>query len=77
MYCAAVEDDPSRRVDASLVSAWMKRLPPKQREVIYLRHFEELSFRQIAEVIGVPTFTAASRYRLGLRRLRRMMGERG
>ena len=52
----------------------LKDLPPPQREALYLRHFAGLTFAQIGRVAGVPTFTAASRYRLGIRRLRRMMG---
>ena len=52
----------------------INQLPPAQREAIYLRHFAGCSFAEIGRATGVPTFTAASRYRLGLQRLRRLVG---
>jgi DNA-directed RNA polymerase specialized sigma24 family protein len=48
-------------------------LPLKQRETIYLRHFAGCTFADIGRIVGVPTFTASSRYRLGVHRLRRLM----
>lgn len=65
--------DPGRRVDAARASALLGRLPPKQRAAVYLHHFEGLTFAAIGAVTGVPTFTAASRYRLGIARLRRAL----
>ncbi len=62
------------RFAARQAAAQLAKLPPKLREAVYLRHFEGLSYREIGDVTGVPTFTAASRYRLALARLRRMMG---
>lgn len=67
--------DPNRELDASRVSRLIYRLPHDQRVTVYLRHFSELSFRQIGAVTGVSMFTAASRYRLALRRLRRWVEE--
>jgi len=68
--------DPGRRIDAQRASRLLLSLPPRQREAIYLHCFSDLSFREIARVTRVPMFTAASRYRLGIRRLKRLMGER-
>jgi RNA polymerase sigma-70 factor, ECF subfamily len=65
--------EPERQVDAERASRLLLTLPPSQREALYLRHFSALSFREIGRVTGVPTFTAASRYRLGIRRLRKLM----
>lgn len=45
-------------------------LPREQREVIALKLNEGLTFREIAELLDIPTDTAASRYRLALKRLR-------
>jgi RNA polymerase sigma-70 factor (ECF subfamily) len=45
-------------------------LPDEQREVISLKIDGELTFAQIAQVIGVSVNTAASRYRYALERLR-------
>jgi len=66
--------DPGRAADAERASHLFLQLPPKHREVVHLKHFVDLSFAEIGQVIGVPTFTAASRYRLAIRRLRELMG---
>lgn len=65
---------PEREAEARRTSRCLLRLSAPQREVLYLRYFHDLSFREIGEVTGVPTFTAASRYRLGIRRLRELLG---
>jgi RNA polymerase sigma-70 factor (ECF subfamily) len=70
----AVDQDLDRRADAAKVSATLRELPPAQRLVIYLRHFADCTFREIGSILGVPTFTASSRYRLGIARLRQRMG---
>ena len=66
--------DPAARLDENRVSSLVARLAPKLREAVFLRHFAELTFADAARVMGVPTFTAASRYRLALSRLRDWMG---
>ena len=68
--------DPDRTVDASRLTAALRGLPEAQREAVYLHHFAELSFREVGRVTGAPTFTAASRYRLGIARLRALLGGR-
>jgi RNA polymerase sigma-70 factor (ECF subfamily) len=45
-------------------------LPPAEREVVHLRVFEGLKFREIAQITGVPLATAKSRMLYALRRLR-------
>ncbi len=72
-YLEADSSDAGRSVDARRASAHLARLPGRQRDAIYLRHFADCTFAEIARIVGVPTFTAASRYRLGLQRLRRLM----
>jgi RNA polymerase sigma-70 factor, ECF subfamily len=73
-FVAAVEVDHGAGIDAAAVSRLLRDLPAAQREAVYLRHFAELTFAEIGDVTGVPTFTAASRYRLGVGRLRRALG---
>ena len=68
-------------VDAGLVrgeevealNAALAMLPDAEREVIMLRHFGELSFKEIAEVTGTPLGTALARGHRGLAKLREMM----
>ncbi len=72
---APVVTDPAARVEAQRLSRWLAKLPPRQRTAVYLRYYSDLSYAEIGRVTGVPTFTAASRCRLALRRLRRWLAE--
>ena len=49
------------------------RLSAAEREVIMLRHFSQMSFKEIAELTGVPLGTALARSHRGLLKLRGMM----
>ena len=75
-YLEAAVDDPGRAADAERLTRLVAALPPNQRDVLYLRHFAECSFAEIGRIVGVPLFTAASRYRLGLARIRAAAGGR-
>ena len=61
------------RIDARRAEQALRHLPGEQREAVYLRLYAGLSFREIGEVTDSPQFTAASRYRLGLRKLRDLL----
>jgi RNA polymerase sigma-70 factor (ECF subfamily) len=43
------------------VQAALLRLPPDYRQVIVLRHFTDLGYEQIADVLGIPAKTVKSR----------------
>jgi RNA polymerase sigma-70 factor (ECF subfamily) len=73
-HVAAPGSDPERTAAAANTSRALARLPPAQREAVLLHHVAGCSFREIAAITGVPAFTAASRCRLALARLRRLMG---
>jgi len=51
-------------------------LPEEQREVIVLRHFAGMSFKEIADVTNSSINTSLGRMRYGLINLRRMMAEK-
>ena len=70
----AASIDPASKVELERACERLAEVPPKQREVVYLRCFEDLSFEQIGQVCQIPTFTAASRFRLGLQKLRTLLG---
>jgi RNA polymerase sigma-70 factor (ECF subfamily) len=74
LVVAAEATDPVVVVDAERASHHLRTLPAAQREAIYLRHFAGLTFAEIGAVTGVPKFTAASRCRNGLERLRALLG---
>lgn len=55
------------------VAAALARLAFEQREAVVLMAFEGLSARESGERLGIPTDTAASRWRLALAKLRRWL----
>lgn len=60
----------------SEVAMLVKLLPDNQREVVEMRHYKGLSFKEIAEETDVSINTALGRMRYALMNLRRMMEER-
>ncbi len=50
----------------------MDALPATQREVVYMRYYQELSFKEIAEMTGVSINTSLGRMRYALINMRRM-----
>ena len=62
------DDGEARRLRGAI-----ERLPPKQRLVMELRIFEELSFREVAEVAECSEDSAKANYQHGLKRLRELM----
>jgi len=57
----------------SNVRELIKKLPDEQREVLVMRHYEELSFQEIADQTGVSINTALGRMRYALINLRKML----
>jgi RNA polymerase sigma-70 factor (ECF subfamily) len=58
---------------AATVRAAVRRLPPDQRRVVELAYFAGLSYRDVAQRMGIPEGTAKSRMRLALARLETML----
>ncbi|MEP6512951.1 MAG: sigma-70 family RNA polymerase sigma factor [Parafilimonas sp.] len=58
------------------VHQMLEKLPEEQREVIILKHFGDLSFKEIAEATNCSINTALGRMRYGLINLRKMMLEK-
>lgn len=63
-----LEDDSQRALVAAL-----DLLPAEQREVLTLKIWNELTFAEIAEALGIPQNTAASRYRYALAALKKSL----
>jgi RNA polymerase sigma-70 factor (ECF subfamily) len=71
---ASANDD---RIDERIaVEQAMRDLPPEQREVVYLKAFEGLTFQEIAVMTGESGNTVASRYRYALDKLRERLLEK-
>lgn len=54
----------------------IKLLPDNQREVLILRHYGELSFKEIADMTNVSINTALGRMRYAIQNLRRLIEEK-
>lgn len=59
----------ARREDDKLLLAALRAIPLHSQIVLELSHFEELGRFEIAEVLGVPPGTIASRLRRGRKQL--------
>ena len=64
-----VEEMAMALVTAERVRSALATLPDEQRRAIQLAYFGGKTYRQVAQVLGIPEGTAKSRLRLGLRRI--------
>ncbi len=75
----AAASDPSRAVQREelrrSLAAAIETLPPIQREVLVLREFEELRYREIAELLEIPEGTVMSRLYAARQGLAAALGE--
>ena len=53
----------------------LNRLSQEVREVIILRAYEELKFKDIAKMMNCSLSTAKSRYRIGIQQMKNMIKE--
>ena len=51
-------------------------LPDSQREVVYMRYYQDLSFKEIDEIVGVSINTALGRMRYALLNMRKIAEEK-
>jgi RNA polymerase sigma-70 factor (ECF subfamily) len=63
-----------RRERATLLAGALLELEPEHREVVLLRTFEGLSWKDVAALLDIPLPTASSRYRRALTHLRSLCG---
>ena len=52
----------------------IEQLPSKQKTAVLLRVYEDLSFKEIAQIMDCPYDTAKANYRHGLMKLKASMG---
>ena len=57
------------------VKRLMENLPTPQREVVYMRYYQNLSFKEIAEITGVSINTSLGRMRYAILNMRKMARE--
>jgi RNA polymerase sigma factor (sigma-70 family) len=70
-----IEDDLIKRQIQKDVRRIISQLPDDQREVVILRHYSDLSFKEIAEITDVSINTALGRMRYALINMRKIMEE--
>jgi RNA polymerase sigma factor (sigma-70 family) len=71
-----IEDQLVNRQILSEVKYLVKELPEDQQQVIYMRHYMGLSFKEIADQTGVSINTALGRMRYALINLRKIIREK-
>jgi RNA polymerase sigma factor (sigma-70 family) len=71
-----IEDSMIKRQIHIDIRNMISHLPDDQREVVILRHYSGLSFKEIADITGVSINTALGRMRYALINLRRTMEEK-
>lgn len=72
----AVENKMVREQVLDDVKLLVEHLPQNQKEVVFMRYYQELSFKEIAEITGVSINTALGRMRYALLNLRRMASKK-
>ena len=69
------DEELDRQESAQRLQVCLADLSEMEREIILLRHYSELSFREIAEMLDIPLGTALSRAHRALARMRRQLGD--
>jgi RNA polymerase sigma-B factor len=65
-----LEPDSSTPVDRVAARSAMQKLPERERQIVYLRYFEDLTQQEIADVMGISQVHVSRLLRSALRRLR-------
>ena len=69
----AVQPDQTVGLVARDIARALDQLPDEQRQVVLLVGLEEMSYKETAEILGMPMGTVMSRLARGRERLRRLM----
>ena len=76
VWLLPAKDTDSPMLDRDEMAAALEALPEAQRTVVILKVYQDMTFCEIAEALGISENTAASRYRYGKEKLRKLMGSR-
>jgi len=70
--------DPSRQTESAALrerlSRAMDRLPPREKEVFHLRHYEDLSLKEIAQLMGIAEGSVKAHLFHALEKMRDFLG---
>ena len=67
--------DPQEEIERRDLAIALGKLPPKQAAAIVLRHYHGYTNRAIAQALGIPERTVASRLAIAKQRLRGMLSQ--
>lgn len=59
------------------INKLLDSLPEEQAEIVRLKCYDELTFKQIAELLSIPEPTAKSRYRYAIMHIQQMIKKKG
>ncbi len=77
MAASSVEDDINTHERRRLVRDAMEKLPPRQREVLQMRAFGDMSFAEIAQAVGISISAAKVNYHYAVKALKTLLAEYG
>jgi RNA polymerase sigma factor, sigma-70 family len=77
LACVGREEEMIRMESIEMVQKWINLLPDEQREVVKMRFYQEIPFKEIAEKTGVGISTSLARMRYALLNLRKMATRAG
>ena len=75
LFDKSIEEEMIINQTHSKLRDMIEYLPDNQKEVLVMRHYQEMSFKDISEETGVSINTALGRMRYALINLRKMMDE--
>jgi RNA polymerase sigma-70 factor (ECF subfamily) len=65
----------ARDESSQLLACTLVRLTPKDREILMLKHFDGLTYRELADALSIPVGTVMSRLSTARKRLRNLLPE--
>ena len=76
-----IDDNPAEAAERTerrqLITQALGEIPAEQREVLVMKEFEGMKFREIAEILGCPESTVKSRMYYGLNGLKAALAKQG
>ncbi|MGD0655392.1 MAG: RNA polymerase sigma factor [Thermoguttaceae bacterium] len=75
LFDIAEKDNPQANDCVEAATTALNRLDADLREIVELKFFAGLTFREIADVTGCPQGTAATRYRTALDKMRAILAK--
>lgn len=73
LWITPVDGSPVSKDSAQEVRNTLEALPEQQRTVLVLKIYEDMTFQEIADALGISLNTAASRYRYAMDKLRGLL----